>query len=75
MASIKTANNILQEIDNLVNIKNISYMDACLHYCERNNIEPDFIGELIKSSSLFKSRLQSEAEDLNFLPKSIRLPI
>jgi hypothetical protein len=72
---IKTSNSILREIELLVATKRISYIDAALYYCETNNVEPDIVGDVIRSSSVFKQRVQVEAEDLNFLPKANRLPI
>lgn len=76
MIKIKTANNILASIETLVIQKNLSYIDAMLLYCEKNDVEPEVLGEMIKvGSSLFKEKVKIEAEDLNFLPKSKRLPI
>jgi len=75
MIKIKTANNILTNIETLVVEKNISYIDAMLFYCEKNELEPEVLGELIKGSSLFKQKVQLEAQNLNFLPKPKRLPI
>lgn len=75
MLKIKTSNTVLKEIETLVITKGVSYIDAALLYCEKNNIEPDMVGDIIKTSSVFKQRVQAEAEDLNFLPKSVRLPL
>jgi len=72
---IKTSNSILKEIELLVITKRISYIDAALHYCETHDVEPDIVGDIIRSSSVFKQKVQVEAEDLNFLPKTNRLPI
>ena len=75
MIKIKTPNNILVEIETLVSQKGLTYIDAMLHYCDKNQIEPDVLGEMVRSSHLFKQKVQLEAEDLNFLPKTNRLPI
>ena len=75
MIKIKTPNNILVEIESLVSQKGLSYIDAMLHYCDKNQIEPDVLGEMVRGSHIFKQKVQTEAEDLNFLPKTQRLPI
>jgi hypothetical protein len=48
-------------------------MDACLHYCEIHELEIEYLGELIRKNSRVKSRIEIEAEKLNFLPKTNRL--
>lgn len=75
MIKIKTSNTVLREIELIVSEKKISYIDAALYYCEKNSIEPDMIGDMIRASPIFKQKVQIEAEKLNFLPKVSRLPI
>lgn len=48
-------------------------MDTIIHYCERNNMEVESAAKLCNAS--VKGKIQLEAEDLNFLPKTTRLPI
>lgn len=72
---IRTTDVILREIESIVAEKHIGYIDAVILYCEENNLEPDAVGEIIKSSALIRLKIQVEAEDLNFLPKPNRLPI
>jgi hypothetical protein len=72
---IRTSNTVLREIELIVSEKSISYIDAALYYCEKNNLEPDMIGDMIRASPIFKNKVQIEAEKLNFLPKATRLPI
>ena len=45
----------------------IPYMEAILHLCEKNDIEPDDIKKFI--SPIIKDKLEAEARNLNFLPK------
>ena len=45
----------------------IPYMDAILHVCNKNNIEPEDVKKFI--SPVIKDKLEAEAMDLNFLPK------
>ena len=45
----------------------IPYMDAILHVCNKNNIEPEDVKKFI--SPVIRDKLEAEAMDLNFLPK------
>lgn len=65
----------IQKIEELVDKHNISYMEAIVMYCEKNNIDIESIGKAIKSNEMLKAKVQIEAENLNFLPKSNTLPI
>lgn len=67
--------NICEKIEELVSRHNISYIDAIVMYCEKNNIEIETFGKIVKSNDMLKAKLQLEAESLNFLPKSNTLPI
>lgn len=64
-----------KDIQEFIERTGADYIDAVLNYCNKNNIEIDTIAALIKSSVKLKSHIQSEAEDLNFLPKGSKLPI
>tara|TARA_Y100001938_G_scaffold59863_1_gene83535 strand:+ start:453 stop:638 length:186 start_codon:yes stop_codon:yes gene_type:complete len=60
-------------IEEMVQEKKLTYMDACLHYCEENNVEPESLGRLVNKS--LKQKIQVEAEGLHFLPKTSTLPV
>ena len=60
-------------IEQMVQTKNISYMDACLEYCKEKEIEPNSIARLVNKS--LKQKIQMEAEQLHFLPKTNSLPV
>ena len=60
-------------IEEMVVEKRLSYMDACLHYCEENNVEPESLGRLVNKA--LKQKIQVEAENLHFLQKSSTLPL
>lgn len=64
----------LKEIERIVNAYDIDYMDAVIHFCEKNNIEVETAASIIRSNLKIKSKLQLEAENLNYLPKSAKLP-
>lgn len=72
---IISVEDFIKSIDTLVKEKNIEYIDAVIHYCDKHNIELETAGAIIKKSAIMKNKVQLEAETLNFLPKSSRLPI
>lgn len=55
-------------IETIVAKKNIPYMDAIIMYCEETGLEVELAAKLV--SGALKSKIQLEAEELNFLPKS-----
>lgn len=64
------------EIEKIVHSKKISYMDATILWCEQNGFEVEFAGELIRRNAVLKSKIQLEAENLNFIKRiDNRLPI
>jgi len=60
-------------IETMVLTKNMSYMDACLEYCSENNVEPNSLGRLVNKS--LKQKIQVEAEELHYFPKTNTLPV
>lgn len=72
---ILSASEFVKEIEILSKNLDIPYIDAVIHYCETHNIEIETAAGMIRLSSPMKSKIQNEAEDLNFLPKSSKLPL
>jgi len=70
-----TQEKLIREIEDIVIDCGTDYIDAIVHYCQKNDIEVETVASIIKSSGKLKSRLQAEGEQLNFLPRSARLPI
>ena len=60
-------------IEKTVRQSGISYMDALIDYCNKNQIEPEQIKPLITKS--LKEKVEVDARNLNFLPKVATLPI
>ncbi len=60
-----------------VEVKNLAdkmpIMDAILHYCEQNKLEYETAASLISTD--LKRLLRREAEDLNFIQTTSKLPI
>jgi hypothetical protein len=75
LANIKTSSDFVKEIEKIVTQKNIDFFDAVLLYCEINNIEVETAAALVKQNSVLKAKIQYEAENLNMIRKSARLPI
>lgn len=46
----------------------IPYMEAILHVCDKNDIEPEDVKKFI--SPIIRDKLEAEAMKLNFLPKT-----
>lgn len=76
MGTISTkAKEFYHSVDDLVWKYDMKYIDAVVMHCEKNNIEIENIIPLIKNNDLLKSKIEIEAENLNFIPKKIRLDI
>jgi hypothetical protein len=75
MVITSKAKEFYETIENLVWKYDIEYLDAIIMHCEKHNIEIESIASLIKGNENIKSKLQIEAENLNFLPKTARLDI
>ena len=69
----QTSNEFYTKIVALVEQTKLSYMDAVLHYCDQNGMEPETAAQLINGK--LKAQIREEAEELNFLPKTAKLPI
>ena len=48
-------------------------MDAILHYCDMNGMEPETAAALVNTK--LKAQIREEAENLNFFPKTAKLPL
>jgi len=60
-------------IEETVKEKKLSYMDAIVWWCEKNEMEIEVAAKLC--NGVIKEKLRYEAEELNYLEKSARLPI
>jgi hypothetical protein len=70
-----THQNILSEISECCYMNDLTYIDGVIYWCEINNVEIEYISDIIKKNTEFKTKIQYEAEDLNFLKKPKRLPL
>ena len=69
----QTAKEFHVKIESIVKDTSMSYMDAVLHYCDQNNMEPETAAQLVNTK--LKAQIREEAEVLNFLPKTAKLPL
>ena len=72
---IKNNADFIKEVDSLVIQHKIDYIDAVVLYCEKHGIEIEVAASIIKNNGNIKSKIQAEAETLNFLPRTSKLPI
>lgn len=70
-----SSSDFVKKIDEFAKNNNIEYIDAVVEYCARNNIEIETAAAIIKSSPLIKGKIQIEAENLNIMHKTARLPL
>jgi len=65
-----------EEIETLVlNNKDMNYIDAIVHFCDKNTIDVESVPKLI--SKPLKEKIKYDAQQLNFMKKTSRakLPI
>ena len=73
--NIFDSNKFSTEIETMCRTKNIEYIDAVVHWCEKNKIDIEYIAGIIKKDPVIKSKIQAEAENMNVLKRSAKLPI
>tara|TARA_B100000035_G_C21021172_1_gene564110 strand:- start:1702 stop:1935 length:234 start_codon:yes stop_codon:yes gene_type:complete len=71
--AVMTPKKFAIKIEEIVSKGGITYMDAILDYCEKNQMEPDAVAPLI--SKPLKEKIEADARELNFLPRVATLPI
>ena len=60
-------------IESIANENKLGLMDAICHHCKETGLEVEIAATLI--SSALKAKIRDEAQDLNLLKKSSKLPI
>ena len=65
-----------ENIESLVlNNKDMNYIDAIVHFCDKNNIDIESVPKLI--SKPLKEKIKCDAQELNFMKRTSRakLPV
>lgn len=66
---------ILTEVEKYTN-RDVSLIDAIVHFSEKHNVEIELIGDIIRRSVVLKAKVRDDAEKLNFIKeKTAKLPI
>lgn len=65
---------ILKEIEGMVTPE-VSMIDALVFYAEKYGLEVELVGEIVRRSTVLKSRVREDAEKLNLIERTARLPI
>ena len=60
-------------IEEIVKSKELSYMEAVLHYAQKSEIEPEAMAKMLNQS--IKDKIEVEAQGLNMLKRTAKLPI
>ena len=68
-----TAEQYNTEIEEIVERTSMSYLDAMLYHADENGLESETVAGLVNIKT--KNKLREEAEILNFMPKTSKLPI
>lgn len=74
MSKDKFEVNIAKEIESLVR-DGSDIIDAVCYWCEVNGVDIETAASLIKKDQVLKSKIRFQAEELNIIEKSARLPI
>lgn len=61
-------------IETMVQTQGIDYIDAVLVFCEQNGLDVEAVGDLISKNEMLRERIREQAEGLNYLKKTNRLP-
>ena len=69
--------NEISEFSEMINLlaieQGMTRMEAIIHHCEQTGLEVDVASTLV--SSALKSKIREEAQELNLLKKTAKLPI
>jgi hypothetical protein len=73
MASRDEIKEFSMMIEKLAADEHLGYMDAICHHCKETGLEIEVAATMI--SSALKAKIREEAQELNLLKKSSKLPI
>jgi Phage late-transcription coactivator len=73
MATRDEKNTFSQSIMESANSMQILCIEAITNFCEKNNLEIEVAATLVNDN--LRARIEIEAQELRYLPRSARLPI
>lgn len=53
----------------------VTYIDALVYYAQTHDIEVELLGEMIRRSSILKSKVRDDAEKLKLVEPTHKLPV
>ena len=71
--NLYTSERYNSEIEEIVERTRMSYLDAMLYHADENGLESETVAGLVNVKT--KTKLREDAEQLNFMPKTSKLPI
>ena len=63
------------EIYTMIKEHDMDYIDAVVHWCDVNKVDVEFAASLVKTDPNILHEIQLDAEALNYLKRTARLPI
>lgn len=73
--NLETSVRFAKDIEGLMKTKKVSIMDAVVLWCEQHDTEIEYAASLIKKNKILKSKVRDQAESLNYLKKTAKLPV
>ena len=65
----------INDIEKMRQKNRVEYIDAIVTWCEKHNVEVEYVAGIIKKDPVFRSKLEVEAEGLNIIKRGgSRLP-
>jgi hypothetical protein len=65
---------LAKEIERLTKSGDTDIIDAICHWCKENNVDIETAAALIKRDQVLKAKVQIEAENLNIIKPTAKLP-
>jgi hypothetical protein len=63
------------EIYTMIKNHDMDFIDAVVHWCDVNSVDVEFAASLVKTDPNILHEIQLDAESLNYLKRTARLPI
>ena len=67
--------NFSSEIYTMIKEHDMDFIDAVVHWCDVNRVDVEFAASLVKTDPNILHEIQLDAEALNYLKRTARLPI